>query len=281
MKLVLSTVLVAAIGCTTSPSKLENVTVAAKPSDSPAPSSLDRDERLARLERRLDKVVAALDQALGPAESDPASMYAVPINEQDPIEGPRDAKVTIVEGYEFLCPYCLLVNPLVEQIRAKYPNDVRVVSKYLVIHGAPAATAGTYACAAAKQGKFAEMKAALWSHLWKTENGRPEARPDEVANLDAVATTLGLDRDRLTADRNACQQWLQSGQRELTAVGVHGTPAFFVNGRPLRGNSFEAFDKLVSEELAKASNSGVAAADYYGRVVIANGLTAVKGRFAD
>jgi protein-disulfide isomerase len=289
MKLVLPAVLVAAIGCTNSPSRLETVTVAAKASDAPAPSSapgstpssIDRDERLARLERRLDKVVAALDQALGPAESDPASMYAVPINEQDPIEGPRDAKVTIVEGYEFLCPYCLMVNPVVEQIRAKYPNDVRVVSKYLVIHGAPAATAGTYACAAAKQGKFAEMKSALWANLWKTDNGRPEARPQEVANLDAVAGTLGLDRQRLAADRDACKQWLQAGQRELAAVGVRGTPAFFVNGRPLRDNSFESFDKLVSEELAKASNSGVAAADYYGRVVIANGLTAVKGRFAD
>jgi len=62
-------------------------------------------------------------------------------------------------------------------------------------------------------------------------------------------------------------------------VGVRVTPAFFVNGRPLHANSFEAFDKLVAEELARASSSGVAAADYYGRVVIANGLTAVKGRF--
>jgi protein-disulfide isomerase len=125
------------------------------------------------------------------------------------------------------------------------------------------------------------MKAALWSNLWKTDNGRPEARPGEVANLDAVSATLGLDRQRLAADRDACKTWLEEGQRELSAVGVRGTPAFFVNGRPLRANSFEAFDKLVSEELTKASSSGVAAADYYGRVVIANGLTAVKGRFAD
>lgn len=237
--------------------------------------------RVDRLEHKLDKVVAALDQALGPAEPDPASTYAVPINEQDPVEGPRDAKVTIVEGYEFLCPYCFMVNPLVEQIRAKYPNDVRVVSKYLVIHGAPAVTAGTYACAAAKQGKFSEMKTALWSTIWKTENGRPQAHPEEVENLDAVATSIGLDKDRLAKDVQGCQGWLQSSAKELGAVGIHATPSFFVNGRPLRERSFEAFDKLVAEELAKANDSGIAGADYYDKAIVANGLKRVKSRFDD
>jgi len=283
MKLAISATLVVTLaligfGCTTAPSRLDPSVKAAEP---PPQTSLDRDERLARVERRLDKVIAALDQALGPAEPDPAAMYAVPINAQDPIEGPRDAKVTIVEGYEFLCPYCYLVNPLVEQIRAKYPNDVRVVSKYLVIHGAPAVTAGTYACAAARQGKFTEMKTALWTRLWKTDNGRPEAAPDQVANLDAVATSLGLDHDRLAKDLEGCQQWLQSSQRELAAIGIHGTPAFFVNGRPLRERSFAAFDKLVSEELAKANRSTVAAADYYDREIVGKGLSQVKSRFAD
>jgi protein-disulfide isomerase len=265
-------------GCTTTPSRLDLVTQA---SGAPLPATLDRDDRLARVERRLDKVIATLDQALGPAEPDPASTYAVPINEQDPIEGPRDAKVTLVEGYEFLCPYCYMVNPLVEQIRAKYPNDVRVVSKYLVIHGAPAVTAGTYACAAAKQGKFTEMKTALWNRLWKTDNGRPEAQPEQAANLDAVATSLGLDHDRLAKDLEDCQAWLSSSQRDLAAVGIHGTPAFFVNGRPLRERSFAAFDKLVSEELAKANHSSVAAADYYEREIVGKGLHQVKSRFAD
>jgi protein-disulfide isomerase len=265
-------------GCTTTPSRLDHAPQAVQ---APPPATLDHDERLAHLERRLDKVVAALDQALGPAEPDPASTYAVPVDPQDPTEGPRDAKVTIVEAYEFLCPYCYMVNPLVEQIRAKYPNDVRVVSKYLVIHGAPAVTAGTYACAAAKQGKFTEMKTALWNHLWKTDSGQPQAQPDQVASLDAVAASLGLDHDKLARDREECQQWFASSQRELGAIGIHGTPSFLVNGRPLRERSLAAFDRLVSEELARANNSKVAAADYYDREIVAKGLKEVKSRFAD
>ena len=268
----------AALGCS-SPSRLDS---SAKVTDEGPPAgSLDRDDRLARVERRLDKVIATLDQALGPPEPDPASTYAVPVNEQDPIEGPRDAKVTIIEGYEFLCPYCYLINPLVEKIRAKYPNDVRIVSKYLVIHGAPAVTAGTYACAAAKQGKFVEMKTALWNRLWRTENGRPQAQPEQIEKIDEIVASLGLDRDRLAKDVEGCQGWLQSSQRELASVGVNATPSFFVNGRPLRERSFEAFDKLVSEELAKANRVGIAAADYYEREIVGKGLKHVKSRFAD
>jgi protein-disulfide isomerase len=283
MKLAVSMLVLAAAGCNASPSRLDPSAAAppAEPLASDASSAAAPADRLARIERRLDKVTKALDEALGPAEPDPTLLYSVPLNEQDPIEGPRDAKVTIVEAYEFLCPYCFMVNPVVEQIRAKYPNDVRVVSKYMVIHGAPAATAGTYACAAAKQGKFAEMKTALWGNLWKNENGRPQAHPEEVANLDAVAGTIGLDRGKLATDLESCKQWLQSGSRELGPIGIHATPAFFVNGRPLRDRSFAAFDKLVSTELDRASKSQVAAADYYGREVVAKGLTQVKSRFAD
>jgi protein-disulfide isomerase len=278
MKVAILVPFVAVLGCS-SPSRLDTAAKAA--AEEPPPASLDSHQRLARVERRLDKVIATLDKALGPAEPDPAATYAVPINEQDPIEGPRDAKVTIVEGYEFLCPFCYLVNPLVDQIRAKYPNDVRVVSKYLVIHGAPAATAGTHVCAAAKQGKFVEMKTALWSRLWKTENGRPQVQADQIEKLDEIVTSLGLDRVRLAKDVESCQQWLQSSQRELAAVGVNATPAFFVNGRPLRERSFEAFDKLVSEELAKANRVGLAGAEYYQREIVGKGLKEVKSRFAD
>jgi protein-disulfide isomerase len=260
--------LIFALGCSPSPSRLD---------DPSAPA----DGRIARLERRLDKVAAALDKALGPAEPDAASVYALPIDDQDPIEGPRQAKVTIVEGYDFLCPYCLMANPTIDKVRAKYPNDVRIVSKYLVVHGTPAATAGTYACAAAKQGKFTEMKTALWNAIWKTENGRPAAHPEEIDKLDQLAASLGLDRARLASAVDGCKTWLSSGEQALGAVGIHGTPAFFVNGRPLRDRSFEGFDKLITEELAKVDRSGVAAADYYNREIVAKGLTRVKARFAD
>lgn len=269
--------------CTTTPSKLDPALARA----ASAPTALATDPpgdpaaRLARIERRLDKVASALDQALGPSQPDPAATYAVAISALDPIEGPRDAKVTIVEGYEFLCPYCFLADPVIEQVKAKYPKDVRVVSKYLVIHGTPAATIGTYACAAAKQGKFSEMKAALWSHLFKKEGEAPRLQQDQVANLEPIAAEAGLDVARLKQDADGCKQWLASSQDTLTAVGVNATPAFFVNGRPLRDRSFATFDKVIQEELAKVEASGVPAVAYYDREVMGKGLTRTRGRFED
>lgn len=109
----------------------------------------------------------------------------------------------------------------------------------------------------------------------------PQAQPEQIANLEAVGTSLGLDHDRLSKDLQGCQSWLQSGQRELAAVGINATPAFFVNGRPLRERTFAAFDAMVAKELAKANSGGVAAADYYQREIVAKGLTQVKSRFSD
>jgi protein-disulfide isomerase len=239
------------------------------------------DARVARLEHRLDKVVAALDQALPPADPDPAQVYAMPVDQGDPVEGPRDAKITIVEGFDFLCPYCFLVNPVLEQLRAKYPDDVRVVSKYYVIHGAPAVTAAVYACAAAKQGKYTAMKQALWGKLFTLEGGQPRAHADEVAKLDELAAQVGLDPAKLAADSESCRGWVQASQRELAGFGIHSTPAFFVNGRPVRDRSLAGFEKVIAEELAKAEHSDVARADYYDREIVGKGLHKVKGRFED
>ena len=246
-----------------------------------------QDDRLARIEKRLDKVVEILDGALPPSEPDPMATYSVPIDAVDPIEGPANAKVTIVEGFEFLCPYCFMVNPTVEQIIQKYPNDVRVVSKYLVIHGQPALLPGMTACAAAKQGKYSAMKAALWSHLFKLENGNPAIQRDQVEKtaIDQMAKDVGLDMARLETDRKECQSWLTSSQQELQPLGANGTPAFFVNGRFLNGaQPFEKFDAVIQQELAKADKAiadGTAQADYYQKQIVAKGEKKVRGHFDD
>ena len=253
-----------------------------------APPAADLEARVDRIERRLDKVIAVLDQAL-PSEPDPDATYSVAIDLVDPVQGPSDAKVTIVEGFEFLCPYCYMVNPTVDEILQKYPKDVRLVSKYLLIHGEPAIAPGMLACAAAKQGKFKEIKAALWSHLFKLEDDRPTVQPDQLApdNLVKIATDAGLDATKLKADMDGidCRGWIQSSDASLHPVGASGTPAFFINGRYINGaQPIEAFDAIIKEELAKADKAiadGVAPADYYKREIVAKGITRVKGRFED
>lgn len=282
-------VVVAVAGCTNEPSKLSTAT---PPATATAPGAAapagNVEERLARVERRLDKVVDILEQAMPPNEPDPDGTYAVPIDPVDPVQGPADAKVTIVEGFEFLCPYCYMVNPTVDQILQKYPKDVRLVSKYLIIHGPPAIAPGMAACAAAKQGKFKEMKAALWGHLFKMDGDRPTVQPEQAQedNLEKLAKDAGVDVAKMKTDMQACSSWLESSKSTLGPFGVNGTPAFFINGRYINGaQPFEEFDKVIQEELAKAdkviADGSVKPADYYDKQIVAKGLKKVKGRFED
>jgi protein-disulfide isomerase len=291
-KLALYACIVAAAACTKNESRLDKVPPAsaeAAPGVATGGTSqggTSADARLARVERRLDKVISILQQALPPDAPDPSTVYSVPISPSDPAEGPADAKVTIVEAFEFMCPYCYMVNPTIDKILAKYPKDVRVVGKYMVIHGQPAAQAAQLACAAHKQGKYTPVKAALWEALFKLENNRP-AMKSENANLDAmkqVAVAAGADAARLDADMEGCKSWIAESTQSLRPLGVNGTPSFFINGRFLQAMDLEQFDVLIKEELAKADKAiadGVAQGDYYQRQIVAKGEKKAKGRFED
>ncbi len=248
----------------------------------------DVEGRLARVERRLDKVIQVLEQALPPNEPDPSTTFSVRVDPIDPFEGPADAKVTIIEAFEYKCPYCALVKPTVDQIVAKYPKDVRVVAKYVLIHGASAVPPAMAACAAAKQGKYAAMNSALWTSIFKMEGGRPMIQEAAAAPeaVKALAATLQLDMAKYDTDIASaeCKSWMSSSRDALSPLGVNGTPAFFVNGRFLNGAvPFDALDRLVQEELAKADKAiadGTPQKEYY-NTLVKNGATQVKGRFEE
>ena len=68
-----------------------------------------------------------------------------------------------------------------------------------------------------------------------------------VSAFDATAFASCLDSSR---HAGLVERDMQAGQ----AYGVSGTPAFFVNGRPLIGaQPFEAFQQVIDDELARAA----------------------------
>jgi protein-disulfide isomerase len=245
----------------------------------------DDDSRLARLERRIARIEQVLGPRLGPPEADAAATYAVKVSAMDPIEGPKDAKVTVIEGFEFACPYCLKANPVVEQLRAEFPADVRVVTKYLVVHDI-AVPSGLAACAANQQGRFTEMKNLIWTKSWGPD-GRMIQEKLSPETMLAYAAELGLDAAKFKADMEGqpCMDWLRESRSTLGTFGMSGTPGFFINGRHLGGLvPLEAMKQLVTEELAKADKAiaaGVAKADFYDTVVVGKGLTEVAPWFPE
>jgi protein-disulfide isomerase len=193
----------------------------------------------------------------------------VPID-GDPSEGPADALVTIVKGYEYACPFCEKVRPTMEQLRQDYPGKIRVVHKQFVVHPQVATDSSLAACAAHRQGKFAPMDRLIWEKAFG-------ARKFDRANIDALAKEAGLDLAKFKADMDGdCKAAIQKDQAELQAVGQGVTPTFFINGRYISGaQALSAFKAIIDEELAKAEErvaQGTKPGDYYRTWVLDKGL---------
>ncbi len=180
---------------------------------------------------------------------------------KDPIQGPKDAPVTLVAFADFECPFCSKHAVTIDTLRERYPNDLRVVFKHkpLAFHkGAkPLALAGI--CAKA-QGKFwAFHDAAL------AANGKPDR--------DAVIKAAKLNRKRLAKclKRKTTLTKLQADEALSRQLGVRGTPHVFVNGRSVRGAvGLTQLESVFKEELAKAKKviaGGVKAQDVYAHLM--------------
>lgn len=109
----------------------------------------------------------------------------------------------------------------------------------------PAAEA---AMAAHAQGKFWEMYAKLF------ENQQTLSRE----TYERIAQEIGLNMTRFRADldNHTHKAAIEASQQQAATLGARGTPAFFVNGRKLRGaQPFEGFKTIIDEELAKAETA--------------------------
>jgi len=180
--------------------------------------------------------------------------YRVPVEVGSaPVRGNPEAPVTVVEFSDFQCPYCVRARPTVNRVREAYGDRVRWAFRHFPLDfHAQAEKAGEAAACAGEQGRFWEMHDLLWENPAKLQ----------VADLKAHATKLGLDAARfgqcLDAGRHSglVEADLRAGQ----GYGVSGTPAFFVNGRPLVGaQPFDAFAQVIDDELQRAAAPSPAA----------------------
>ena len=111
-------------------------------------------ERFDRLEKQIAELKAA-GGAKGGAQQQrpqrprpkPEVTYSIPVDKA-PIVGPKEALVTVVEGFDFACPYCEQSRGLVDQLREEYPKDVRVAFKNFVVHPQIATVPALAGCAA-------------------------------------------------------------------------------------------------------------------------------------
>ncbi len=159
--------------------------------------------------------------------------------------GPANAPITIVEFSDFECPFCIRVFPTVTELLKTYGDRIRLTYRHYPLPNHPNARPAAEASACAnEQGKFWEYHDRLFSSPGKLSGD----------DLKQHAVELGLN----ATDFNACvdarkyQKDVETDMAAGEAAGVSGTPAFFINGRPVFGAMpIENFKQIIDEELAR------------------------------
>ncbi|MDO9093586.1 MAG: thioredoxin domain-containing protein [Rubrivivax sp.] len=166
-----------------------------------------------------------------------------------PVLGPQAAPVTIVEFFDPACETCRAFYPIVKNLMAKYPQDVRLVIRYAPFHQGSDQVVKLLE-AAKRQGKYQPvLEAVLQAQPTWADHGRPN--PDLTFEI-AKAAGLDIERARQVMAQPEMQALLAQDVEDLTALRVSRTPTFFVNGRSLPSFGPDQLAALVAEEVAKA-----------------------------
>lgn len=178
------------------------------------------------------------------------------VRPDSPALGPADAKVTVVEFLDPECESCAAVAPQVKSLLKEYDGRVRFVVRYMPLHR-NAKIAAQYMEAAGEQGKYWEMMEKMFAMQgeWGEKHGPAGHNPAPTAPVSVMfekyGQEIGLDISQLNSAAGQ-RKYAEKAERDLRdgqAVGVRGTPTFFVNGRRLARLSMGDLRTLINEEL--------------------------------
>lgn len=168
------------------------------------------------------------------AEAQAAAVAAILTNERTLLErdpnaevlGNPDGDVTVIEFFDYNCPYCKRVMPELDALLAD-DSKVRLVLREWPILSEGSVIAARAALASRKQGKYAEMHEALMG---------ARAKLDEQTVL-RIAAEVGLDTVKLKAEMQSpeVEEHIATSMRLAEALGFDGTPAFIVGDQLIPG----------------------------------------------
>ena len=139
-----------------------------------------------------------------------------------PVVGNAKGDVTVVEFFDYQCPHCKDMGPLLEKVHSADGN-LRIVMKELPIFGAGSKDAAAAALASQKQGADKYLK--LHNALLAAEN------PLNKDKIMQVAKSVGLDTAQLAKDMDSAdvKKQLDDNFNLAQALGLMGTPTFIIS----------------------------------------------------
>ncbi|MGQ0843378.1 MAG: DsbA family protein [Sporichthyaceae bacterium] len=157
--------------------------------------------------------------------------------------------VEFVEFLDFECEGCAAAFPVVEELRKTYAGRVTFVARYFPLPGHfNGERAARAAEAAARQGKFEQM----YVVMYQKQKEWGEQRVPLDATFRGFAEQLGLNMAQYDADYASpdVAARIQRDVADGTALGVQGTPSFFLNGQRLQAKSGADIVKALDQALA-------------------------------
>jgi protein-disulfide isomerase len=156
-----------------------------------------------------------------------------------PVGGNPAGDVTIVEFFDYRCPYCKQVEPSLEALIKQDPK-LRIVYKEFPVLGDASVYASRVALAARKQGKYAPFHDAMMAT-------KGEIDQDVILR---VAKSVGVDIDKAKAEMNApdIDALIKRNYALAEALDIQGTPAFIVGDTLVPGaTDIERLRQLVAD----------------------------------
>lgn len=183
------------------------------------------------------------------SNSSPSAITMPKITEKDYTQGPKNAKATLTEYSDFQCPACKAYYPVVKQIQKDYDGKLLFVYRFFPL---PSVHKNAYASAqagyaAGLQGKFWEMH----DKLFETQDSWAQL-PDPTATFTSFAKDVGLNVDQFSKDQSsdAAKKFVTDSYNADIALGLSGTPTFFLNGKLIANpNSYADFKKQIDNAL--------------------------------
>jgi protein-disulfide isomerase len=156
-----------------------------------------------------------------------------------PMRGRADAPVTVVMFCDFQCPRCAEAAPVVDKLSSTYPSDMRVVYRHFPIERthADAGRAAEASLCALEQGRFWDMYHSMLANQTELDLSGLIRQGGDLG-LDSPAFARCLESGRHRAD------WTRD-QKDGIALGVAGTPTFFVNGTLIEGADFRQLEAAI------------------------------------
>lgn len=136
-------------------------------------------------------------------------------------KGSAKPEVTLVEFFDYACPYCKASNPIVDRLVKEDPG-LRVVYREMPILGPESLNAARLSLEASKLGRFAQFHDTLWN----------EGRPSPQTNA-AAAKAAGIAPQ--PKNDPAIEGELKKNFQLAGQLGATGTPLFVIGDRVLNG----------------------------------------------